>query len=76
MSEFARYQHVERIFEDGEVAETYGLLTGRVHVFPKLDGANHCIYYDNSLGGVRFASRNQLLSEGYDSTGFWHYAAA
>ena len=74
MSDFVKYQHVERLgTADGELD---GLLEGRVQVFPKIDGANHCVYFDRDLGRVAYASRNQLLSEGYDSTGFWHFADA
>ena len=72
MSDFVRYQHVERIGLCGN--ELDGLLNGTVWVFPKIDGANHCVYYDKDLDRVAIASRNQLLSEGYDTTGFWHFA--
>ena len=74
MSDFVRYQHVERIGLCGD--ELDGLLEGEVFVFPKLDGANHCVYFDKDLERVGIASRNQLLSNGYDSTKFWHFAVA
>ena len=72
MSDFVRYQHIERIGLCGN--ELDGLLQGQVYVYPKIDGSNHCAYYDKDLGRLAYASRNQLLSEGYDSTGFWHFA--
>ena len=56
--------------------ELDGLLEGEVFVFPKIDGANHCVYFDKDLGRVGIASRNQLLSMGYDTTKFWHFAVA
>lgn len=72
MSDFIKYQHIERYgTADYELT---GLTSGTVYVFPKIDGSNHCVYYDKDLGRVAYASRNQLLSEGYDSTGFWHFA--
>lgn len=71
MSDFVRYQHIERLGMCGN--ELDGLLEGEVYVFPKIDGANHCVYFDKDLNRVAIASRNQLLSEGYDSTGFWHF---
>ena len=74
MSDFVRYQHVERIGLCGN--ELDGLLEGEVFVFPKIDGANHCVYFDKDLGRVGIASRNQLLSMGYDTTKFWHFAVA
>lgn len=70
--DFVRYQHVEHLSMGG--SEIEGILDGHVFVFPKIDGANHCVYYDKVLDRVAYASRNQLLSEGYDTTGFWHFA--
>ena len=72
--DFVRYQHVERLGTPNP--EVDGLLNGKVYVFPKIDGSNHCVYFDKELDRVAYASRNQLLSEGYDSTGFWHFAEA
>jgi len=72
--DFTRYQHIERL--GSPTTELDGLLSGTVYIFPKIDGSNHCVYYDKDLDRVAYASRNQLLSEGYDSTGFWHFADA
>ena len=69
---FKKYQHVERL----NMILDSGILNGRVYVFPKLDGANHCVYYDSEKEEVRCSSRNQLLSAGYDSTGFYRYCMA
>ena len=69
---FKKYQHVERL----ERIKDSGILDGRVYVFPKLDGANHCVYYDSEKEEVRCGSRNQILSAGYDSTGFYRYLLA
>lgn len=65
---FDKYQHVERIFEDN--IELQGLLDGEVSVFPKLDGSNHCIWFDDDKQKVMCASRNNIISEGYDPTKF------
>ena len=70
--DFVKYQHVERIGMCGN--ELDGLLNGTVWVFPKIDGSNHCVYWDKDLDRVAIASRNQLLSKGYDTTKFWHFA--
>ena len=43
---FIRYQHVERLDAD----EAEGLLEGRCHVFPKMDGSNMCAYLEDGGG--------------------------
>ena len=67
---FTKYMHVERLTNDNP--EIDGILNGKVYVYPKLDGSNHCIWYDEGRGEVRCASRNQVLTEDYDSTKFFH----
>lgn len=72
---FKKYMHVERMTSDPST-EIDGLLTqgNSVYIFPKLDGANHCAWYDGERGEVRYASRNQVLTEQGDRTGFYRYA--
>lgn len=65
---FKKYMHVERYTESTN--EVRGILNGTVYIYPKLDGSNHCIWYDTEKGEVRCASRNQVLSTDYDSTHF------
>ena len=66
---FIKYQHVERLGSP----EVDGLLTGQIYIYPKMDGANHSVWWDEEKGEVRCASRNQMLSKDYDSTGFFKY---
>lgn len=72
---FKKYMHVERISSELN-SEIDGLLTqgSVVYVFPKLDGSNHCAWYDSDTGEVEYASRNQVLSAQNDPTGFYRYA--
>lgn len=72
---YRKYMHVERI-SGAYNSEIDGLLDGEVYVFPKLDGANHSVYWDAKKEIPRCGSRNQILSEGYDTTGFYKYFAA
>lgn len=67
---FVKYMHVERLTKDN--MEVEGILNGKVYVYPKLDGSNHCVWYDDDLGEVRCASRNHVLTSEYDSTKFVH----
>ena len=67
---FTKYMHVERLTKDN--AEIDGILEGTVYVFPKLDGSNHCVWFDNDTGTIKCASRNHVLTADYDSTKFVH----
>lgn len=69
---YRKYMHVERL-SGAFNPEINGLLDGEVWVFPKLDGANHSVFWDAEKGIARCGSRNQILSEGYDFTGFHQY---
>ena len=63
--EFRKYQHVERL---GTI-ETEGIMCGRVHVFPKIDGTNGSVW----LGEKRwlcYGSRKRQLSLEADNAGF------
>ncbi len=65
---FPKYQHIENISDSVEIR---GLLDGTVYVFPKMDGANHCVWFDER---PRYGSRNRELTD--DSTGFLAFAEA
>lgn len=75
MTEMRKYMHVERLTEANN-PEVAGLLEGVVHIFPKLDGACHSVWYDPERKEVRCSSRNQILSEINDGTGFHAYFTA
>lgn len=54
---FIKYQHVLHIDSD----ESEGLLDGKCHIFPKLDGSNCGVYTED--GEIRFMSRNCVLDK-------------
>lgn len=58
-----KYQHVERFGTD----EVEGIELGKCFIFPKIDGTNGVIWYDN---GLHFGSRNRELSLSNDNAGF------
>ena len=60
---FEKYQHVTR-FGTSEVG---GIEAGTCHIFPKLDGTNGSIWFDERL---RCGSRNRELSLAQDNHGF------
>lgn len=64
MTEFRRYDHVERLGHD----DVEGLLIGTAHVFPKLDGTNASVWVD----GVKICSgsRSRVISIDDDNAGF------
>ena len=64
---FEKYQHIERI----DSAETSGLLDGICHIFPKIDGTNGQIWWDD---GIKAGSRNRILTLDYDNAGFYNAA--
>jgi len=61
--DFQKYQHVERIGSD----EVDGLLVGECHVFPKIDGTNGSVWWDD---GIHAGSRNRVLAPDADNAGF------
>lgn len=67
MSKYKRYQHIER-YENDEV-ENINL--GICYVFPKLDGSNSCVWYED--GEIKTGSRNRELSLENDNQGFCKY---
>lgn len=64
---FQKYQHIERV----GTSETDGLFDGVCYFFPKIDGTNGSVWFDN---GIKAASRNRELSIDNDNAGF--YAAS
>ena len=62
-----KYMHVERLGTE----EVEDLLIGRVHVFPKIDGTNAVVWYED--GVVKAGSRNRELSVESDNAGFCAY---
>lgn len=65
--EFKKYQHVERF---GTI-ETAGIENGMCYVFPKIDGTNASLWWDD---GLKAGSRNRELSLNYDNAGFMAWA--
>lgn len=65
--EFKKYQHVERF---GTI-ETAGIENGMCYVFPKIDGTNASLWWDDEL---KAGSRNRELSLNYDNAGFMAWA--
>jgi RNA ligase len=63
---FHKYPHLERLGHD----EVEGILSGRVYVFPKLDGTNGSVWYDPYKSQVMAGSRNRVLSVENDNAGF------
>lgn len=65
--EFKKYQHVERF---GAI-ETAGIENGMCYVFPKIDGTNASLWWDN---GLQAGSRNRHLTLDNDNAGFFDWA--
>lgn len=63
--EFMKYPHLER-FGNLEVT---GIEHGVTHVFPKIDGTNASMWFDE-LKGFCYGSRTRELSLGADNAGF------
>lgn len=65
--EFEKYQHVERF---GTV-ETNGIEFGLCFIFPKIDGTNSQLWFED---GLQCGSRNRHLSISDDNAGFCQWA--
>lgn len=65
--DFEKYQHVERF----GTTETNGIEYGMCYVFPKIDGTNSQLWFDNKL---QAGSRNRHLSTDNDNAGFYNWA--
>lgn len=64
---FIKYPKLKRL-DDPEVN---GLLEGRVHVFPKLDGTNGSLWMDSDTKEIKAGSRNRELNIEKDNRGFY-----
>ena len=64
---FKKYQHIERIGS----TETNGIEIGTVWIFPKIDGTNSSLWWDN---GLHAGSRNRHLTLDNDNAGFYEWA--
>lgn len=65
--EYKKYQHVERF---GTI-ETGGIENGMCYVFPKIDGTNASLWWDD---GLQAGSRNRHLTLDNDNAGFFDWA--
>lgn len=61
--EFLKYHHIERL----GATEVADILEGRCYVFPKIDGTNASVWWDN---GLQAGSSNRHLSIDNDNAGF------
>ena len=68
MSDFIKYQHIEKL---SNYDETEGILNGNVFVQPKIDGSNCCIWLEDNE--IHCGSRNRELSLDDDHAGFMKY---
>jgi hypothetical protein len=64
---FRKYMHVERFGND----EVQGIELGGCYIFPKIDGTNGSIWYDNA---IMCGSRKRELSVNDDNAGFCNWA--
>jgi len=53
--------------------EVQGIEVGTCHVFPKLDGTNASIFWDDENYGLGAGSRRRKLTEGKDNAGFFNH---
>lgn len=67
---FRGYTHVER-FGNSAVM---GIEVGECYIFPKLDGTNASIWWDDDLMQIHTGSRTRELSEENDNAGFHKWA--
>lgn len=67
MKEFVKYQHIERL----GTPETNGIGFGACYVFPKIDGTNSQLWWDE---GLQAGSRNRQLTLDNDNAGFYNWA--
>lgn len=65
MAKFTKYIHLERLNNQ----EVDGILDGICYVFPKIDGTNGSVWFDEEKG-IQAGSRNRILSEDNDNAGF------
>ncbi len=65
--EFLKYQHIERFDTD----EVMGIDQGLCYLFPKIDGTNGQLWWNN---GLMAGSRNRQLTLDNDNAGFYNWA--
>lgn len=70
MTQFKKYQHVERLGVD----EVTGLLNGTVYVQPKIDGSNGQVWLQDDR--LHFGSRRREVSIDDDNAGFANHFQA
>lgn len=67
---FKKYIHLERLGSQ----EVDGIECGVCHVFPKIDGTNASVWFDNGektgYPGLQFGSRSRVLEDGHDNHAF------
>lgn len=63
--EFKKYQHLEKF----GTTEVHDIEIGLCYIFPKLDGTNAQVWFDDKKG-VQAGSRNRILSLEKDNAGF------
>jgi len=61
---FVKYQHIEKF----GTPEVEGILEGTCHVFPKIDGTNASVWYED--GKILCASRRRVITPEDDNGGF------
>ena len=69
---FRRYDHVERLWHE----KMEGITIGEVYVFPKLDGTNASVWFENVPGigwFVQSGSRHRTLTALADNAGFFKW---
>lgn len=64
---FVKYPHVVKLSD----SEVEGILNGDCYIFPKLDGSNASVWFED--GEVKCGSRTRALSLTSDNAGFWAY---
>ena len=64
---FKKYQHLEKLGRE----EVEGINIGECYIFPKLDGTNASLWYEN--GTLYCGSRNRILTIDNDNAGFCNY---
>jgi len=67
MKEFKKYQHLERFGTD----EVLNIHLGETYIFPKIDGTNASLWWDD---GLQAGSRTRQLSLESDNAGFYEWA--
>ena len=64
---FREYMHIERFGND----EVQGIELGTCYIFPKIDGTNGSVWWDEY--GLHAGSRKRILSLDDDNAGFYKY---